>query len=168
VATIETARLAITPFGTEDVIDELLEVFNSNPDYLETSDGKRAYDRADVESYLSGNVGRGRCLAIRLRADGSLVGTAGLIVPHSEGCPWIALLIVHGDHQGDGIGREAVHALEAAFAEDGWQEVRLAVLAGNERTLPFWRQVGYEVVDERRTRRGDPCWMLAKALPEQP
>jgi GNAT superfamily N-acetyltransferase len=162
---IETQRLSIEPAGRGDV-DELLAVFNSNADYLESSEGRRAYDRDDVELYLETETARenGRCLAIRHRDDGRLAGTATLLVPHSAGCPWIGLLIVHGDAQGQGIGREAVLAIEDALAGERWAEVRLGVLESTEGALAFWTSLGYAEIERASDAAGRPCTVLSKRI----
>src|SRR5919198_1285595 len=120
----ETSRLVITTVSVADDPKEFLAVFNSNPDYLERSEAKYAYDRGDVEMYLYAESSRedGRCLAIRRRQDSVLVGTAALLVPHPAGCAWIGLLIIRGDEHGQGLGREAALAIEAALAREGWPE----------------------------------------------
>jgi len=167
---IETPRLLISSVRPESAPDEFLAIFNSNPDYLESSDGKRAYRRADAETYLYAETSRenGHCLEIRLREDGALVGTAALLVPHTDGCPWIGLLILRADCQGEGLGREAAAALEAALAKEGWKEVRLGVLKSNERALPFWKNRGYRIIDQKSSSAGSPCWVMAKALSTDP
>jgi RimJ/RimL family protein N-acetyltransferase len=163
---IETARLLIDPVQSDSDPDEFLAIFNSNPGYLEASEGKRRYERADAEMYLYAETSRenGRCVEIRLRPDRTLIGTAALLVPNSDGFPWIGLLIVSAERQGEGLGREASHALEAALAIEGWVSVRLGVLKSNERALPFWENSGYQIIDERDNSAGSPCWVLAKAL----
>lgn len=164
--TIKTRRLLISPVGSDADPDEFLAIFNSNPDYLEASEGKRRYSRGDAESYLFAETARehGRCLAIRRRNDGRLVGTAALVVPHPDGYPWIGLLIIDGDRQRKGFGREAALAIEAALAEEGWREVRLGVLTRNEQALPFWQGGGYSIVRQADSSTGLPCWVLAKSL----
>lgn len=167
---IGTPRLRIVSVGQEDDPEEFLAVFNTNPDYLEASEGKRTYDRGNVEQYLYTESSRenGRCLAIRRSPDGSLVGTAALLVPHPGGCPWIGLLIIRGDEQAQGLGREAALAIEDALAKEGWHEVRLGVLKNTERAFSFWTSVGYTVVEETGDAAGRPCWVLSKQLGAAP
>jgi ribosomal protein S18 acetylase RimI-like enzyme len=164
--TINTPRLRIAPVGPGEDPEEFLPVFNSNPDFLEAADGKSSYDRGDAEMYLYSESNRenGRCLAIRERDGGSLVGTAALLVPHPGNYAWIGLLIVDGKQQGRGFGREAVLAVEDALAREGWDEVRLSVLKSNEPALPFWKRLGYRVVEEKEDTAGRPCWVLGKRV----
>lgn len=163
---IESPRLVISSVRADGDPDEFLPIFNSNPDYLEASDGKRSYERGDAEMYLYAETSRenGRCLQIRLRRDHTLVGTAALLVPHADGYPWIGLLLITAERQGEGLGREAAQALEGALAEEGWEELRLGVLKRNERALPFWENRGYRVINEKDSSAGWPCWVMAKGL----
>jgi GNAT superfamily N-acetyltransferase len=163
---IETARLLIESVGPGDDPDDFLTVFNSNAGYLDASEGKRAYERGDVDRYLYTESSRenGRCLAVRRRQDGAVVGTAALLVPHPAGCSWIGLLIVRGDEQGHGLGREAALAIEAALAREGWSEMRLGVLKNTERARSFWETGGYAVIDETKDAAGRPCWVLSKRI----
>lgn len=163
---LETERLLIGSVGQDDDPDEFVPIFNSNPDYLEASDGKRVFDRVDIERYLYAESSRenGRCLAIRLRETGVLVGAIALLVPHPGGYPWIGLLILDSAYQRRGLGRETAAAIENELRREGWNELRLGVLMSNERAFPFWDAVGFSVVETRNDTGGRPCWVLKKNL----
>ena len=168
--TIATERLLMRPVSVDDDPAEFVAVFNTNPEFIEASEEKSAYDHGEVEAYLYSESNRenGRCLAIRLRDEGTLIGTAALLVPHPPaGCPWVGLLIIHRDWQGQRLGREATIAIEEALAAEGWPEVRLSVLKTNADALPFWERLGYRIIDERHDTTGRPCWVLAKELSPQ-
>ena len=158
---LETERLLIGLVGLGDDPDEFMPIFNSNPDYLEASDGKRVFDRGDIEGYLYAESSRenGRCLTIRLRETGALVGTVGLLVPHPGGYPWIGLLILDSEYQRRGLGRETAAAIEDDLRREGWNELRLGVLMSNDRALSFWDAVGFSVVETRNDVGGRPCWV---------
>lgn len=167
---IETTRLLLEPVSDADDPTKLLPVFNTNPDFIEASaqfTGKTQYDLSDVEMYLwQGIEGEGsRCLAIRRREDGRLVGTASLLAPNPrDGVPWIGLLVVSGDAQGGGLGTEAARAIETALAEEGWPEVRLAVLRARPAIRAWWERRGYAFLDERLDQDKRPVWVLSKRL----
>jgi len=167
---METERLRLGPVGEADRPDEFLRLFNSNPDFLDASTqftGKRAYDMSDAEMHLYQETNRenSRCLSIRLRETGELVGNACLVVPHpDEPHPWIGLLIVAGDRQRQGLGAEAASAIERELGAEGWSEVRLGVLKANPDARRFWERLGYVVVDERLDNDKRPVWVMRKAL----
>lgn len=164
---IETERLLIAPVGPGDRPEEFLPVFNSNADYLETAEDKEHYRLEDVEMYLWQETMRenSRCLAIRLKETGELVGTSCLLVPHPrEPVPWIGLLLLRRDQQRRGLGAEAAAAIEAALAAEGWGEVHLAVLTSRPEARRFWERQGYVVYDERLSSNQKPCWVMRKEL----
>jgi RimJ/RimL family protein N-acetyltransferase len=168
--TLETCRLRLSPVGETDRPEEFLDLFNSNPNFIEASKqftGKRSYDLSEAEMYLwvESNRENSRCLGIRRRVTGELVGTACLLVPHEkEPYPWIGLLLIHGQHQNQGLGAEAARAIDAALAWEGWPEVRLGVLQANPGARRFWERLGYQIIDERPDQDKRPCWIMRKRL----
>jgi RimJ/RimL family protein N-acetyltransferase len=150
--------------------EEYLELFNSNPDFIEASEqftGKRSYDPSDAEMYLWVETNRenSRCLAIRQRDTGELIGTVSLLVPHHrEPYPWIGLLLIHGQHHRRGFGTEAATAIEEALAREGWPEIRLGVMQANPGARTFWERLGYAVLDERLDQDKRPSWIMRKPL----
>ena len=156
--------------GEEDdtTVGRLLPVFRTNREYLVlarditegaeiTADLVRAHLRAGAQ------FAGGRSLL--LLADGEVVGTASLLVPHPrEPYPWIGLLLVHGERQRHGLGGRAVAVLEEGLAAEGWPEVRIGVLDANARGLAFWTALGYVRYDARPDSEGRPCQVLRKVL----
>ncbi len=168
---IETERLLIAPVGPGDRPEEFLPVFNSNADYLEAAEDKERYQLEDVELYLWQETTRenSRCLAIRLKESGELIGTACLLVPHPrEPAPWIGLLLLRRDQQRRGLGAEAAAAIEAALVDEGWEEVHLAVLTSRPEARRFWERQGYAVDDERPNNNKRLCWVMRKELRRLP
>jgi RimJ/RimL family protein N-acetyltransferase len=171
---LQTRRLILEPVRETAQPQEFLPVFNSNPDFIEASEqfiGKRSYDLAEVEMYLWQESVRenSRCLAIRLRETGALVGTAALVAPHPDGpYPWIGLLLIDATRQGQGLGTEAATAIEQALAEAGWTEIRLSVMQANPDARRFWERLGYAVYEERPDDNTRPCWLMRKVtVPER-
>lgn len=167
---IQTLRVRVSPVGEAEQPDKFLELFNSNPDFIEASEpftGRRTYELADAEMYLAQETSRenSRCLAVRLLETDALVGTACLLVPHDrEPYPWIGLLLIHHDYQGQGLGAEVAGVLEETLIGEGWSEVRLSVLQANPDARRFWERLGYAVFDERSDQDRRPCWAMRKLL----
>ena len=147
---------------TDALIDGLLRVARSHPDFLashEGSDGSAGvFDRAMLE----------RDLAVALmdplrhvwalrdrRVDGDdVIGWADTLDEHpTDGVPWVGLLEIRADHARRGYGREAAGAIARYYAERGTDRLRLGVDDGNQTAYAFWTALGYQEVD-RRTRRG--------------
>ncbi|MFH8490787.1 GNAT family N-acetyltransferase [Streptomyces longisporoflavus] len=102
------------------------------------------------------------------RSGGRVVGIGITLDRHPDPAdpdPWIGLLMVDAGQQRRGFGRELAGLIEERFRADGRTGVRLAVLAGNDAGLAFWKSLGYEVIDHRRDLEADrPCAVLRKPL----
>lgn len=171
---IETARLRLEQIdeATADPA-ELLEVFNSVPDFIEASEqftGKRAYTLNEVEMNVWQEIARenGRLLAIRSRETADLVGIASLAVPHPERPhPWLGLLLINRTRQGQGLGAEALEAIETALREEAWSELQLGVLTACADVRTWYERRGYVVVTERSDQDKRAVWILRKELDEE-
>ena len=90
-----TARLELHRASEHTDIDALLEIFNSNPEWIATTNdfaGQTRCDRSDIEMFLwQGTMGEGStCLEIRDSARDELVGVLAWMVPHPrDRCPWM-------------------------------------------------------------------------------
>lgn len=170
---LQTSRLVLEDVGERPNVEEFLRVFNTNPDFIEaayrfTGKSKRSYDPLEVGRYLLQETIRedSHCLAIRLRETGEVVGTAAFVAPHPEvPSPWIGLLIISGERQGQGLGTEAAVALEHYLTAQGWTEIRLTVLQALPTARRFWERLGYVVYEEREDDNKRPCWQMRKVLP---
>lgn len=166
---LETPHLVLEPVDPLSPPYDLLTVFNSNPDYLEATRGEAlsAFDLPEVKTFVQTATSHAydRCLVIRLRETGRLVGATVIVAPHTgQLYPWLGLLILDHAWQGQGLGAEAVRAIEAYLAGEGWPEVDLCVLETTPRARQFWERQGYTVYGERRDREGRGCWLLRKLL----
>ena len=166
---LETPHLVLEPVDPHSPPYDLLTVFNSNPDFLEATRGEAmsAFDLPDVKTFIQSATSRAhdRCLAIRLRETGRLIGAAVIVATHTgQPYPWLGLLILDSAWQGRGLGAEAVQAIESYLVHEGWPEVHLCVLEASPRARQFWERQGYAVYGERRDREGRACWLLCKAL----
>lgn len=103
------------------------------------------------------------------RSEGRLVGIAITLAHHPDPTdpdPWIGLLMVGADVQGQGYGRRLATLVEDRFREAGRDAVRLAVLENNPKAVTFWTSLGYELIAEGRDLQLDrPCVVLRKELP---
>lgn len=60
---------------------------------------------------------------------------------------WINYLAVHPGHQGNGIGRRLMAAVEARLQVIGCPKINLQVRSTNSKVIEFYRRIGYEVDD---------------------
>lgn len=163
-------QLLLEPLHDLGLAQDLLPVFNSNPDFLAISEpgtGRRSNDLEDIRKLLREELERpdSRCLAIWTRQERRLVGLACLLVPHPrEPFPWLGLLIIDGRCQGQGYGAEALRTLEAGIVAEGWPELRLGVLKANPSARRFWEREGFHEYDDTADSDNRPCWLMRKPL----
>jgi ribosomal protein S18 acetylase RimI-like enzyme len=87
-----------------------------------------------------------------------LVGILDLLLRYPDDqTVYLGLLLVDRAHQGRGVGTAAVQALERDLLPRWpWaRRLRLSVVRTNDRTLPFWRRLGFAETGEVRPWRYD-------------
>jgi RimJ/RimL family protein N-acetyltransferase len=162
-----TPRLDLVPVTDSFEPEQLLPVFNSNPEFLTASGYSSQFNRAEIEAYLMEETLAENALSllVRLREDGRLIGTVAIQSPNpTDGLPWIGLLLIDSSDQRKGYGAEAAQALEARFAAEGRRAVRLFALRDNEGAKAFWESLGYRAVSESRDAHGRGAWLMEKHL----
>jgi GNAT superfamily N-acetyltransferase len=171
---IETSRLSLVTTenpGAEMDPEAVMRVFNSNPDFIDDSEGrvgKFAYTLDEVKAWPMFQQpirAHQRYFAIRPIDDMDLIGMGDLLTPHPRGnYAALGLLIMHREWQGRGLGREAAEAIEAMLAAERWSELELVVLQVRPRSRRFWEMCGYLFVGDSVNETQQPCWVFRKAL----
>jgi RimJ/RimL family protein N-acetyltransferase len=171
---IETSRLSLVLTENQSAEmdpQSLLRVFNSNPDFIDDSEGrvgKFAYTLDEVKAWAmfqQPNRTHQRYFAIRPQRSAELIGMGDLLTPHPRGnYAALGLLIMHRDWQDQGLGGEAANAIETMLASEGWRELELVVLKVRPRSRRFWEKCGYRYVGDSLNETQQPCWVFRKAL----
>ena len=157
--------------GEEMEPQAVLRVFNSNPDFIDDSEGrvgKFAYALDEVagwEMFKQPLRAHQRYFAIRPKGIDELIGMGDMLTPHPRG-NWAALglLILHREWQGQGLGREAAGAIEKMLAAERWPELELVVLQVRPRSRRFWESCGYRHVRDSVNETQQPVWVFRKPL----
>ena len=91
--------------------------------------------------------------------DDEVVGMAG--VGPSEGHLNLWKLYVVPERQSDGVGGRLLRAVIAKAREDGYDEIRLSYLAGNDNAAAFYEHFGFTEVERESSGSGipDSVWM---------
>jgi RimJ/RimL family protein N-acetyltransferase len=158
VTVFETARLTAAEVTEEDV-PELLDVYLSNPGYLELTEGSGgvagAYDRGMLERDLAMSAltpGR-HTAALRLRDDGACVGVLDWMDENpNDGAPWLGLVMIHADRQQQGLAAEAIVGLADHGRREGWTRLREGVIDGNDAGMALALATGMREVEHRAHR----------------
>lgn len=165
-----TPRLELHHAGANVDVGELIEVFNSNPQWVAATNdlaGQTSYDRTDAEMYLWQGVmaANSACVAIHNRPGGMLIGIMSWIAPHPhDGCPWLGSLVVNAIHQRRGLGREALMAVEKLLAAEGWRSIRACPFVVTPGARAFLAALGYTPVKERIDQDKRRCMVMQKTL----
>ena len=171
---IETSRLSITLTenpGAEMDPHAVLRVFNSNPDFIDDSEGrigKFSYTIDEVKAWAMFQQpirANQRYFAVRPSGSAELIGMGDMLTPHPRGnYAALGLLIMHRDWQGQGLGCEVAGAIETMLASEQWRELELVVLQVRPRSRRFWEKCGYRCFGDSVNEMLQPCWVLRQAL----
>ena len=156
---LESARLRIREAAPDD-LPVLLPVYLSNPAYVAQNEGSAGepghYDLGMLQRdwQIQRMIG-GVLLGISLKESGAAVGMAGYLPEHADGYPWLGSLVIHADHQRQGLGSEAYTRLAEHFRADlGWRALRLAVVEQNAPARAFWEKLGFRPIGDGANSTG--------------
>lgn len=144
-------RLLYAPVTAGD-FPALLDIYNSNPDYLEYAYGQRSVSIDTVLQDHAENAALTDAYSYGLRtASGhSLIGVAQFILQNPrDGHPWLGLLMIARQAQGRGYAKEFLDCLIHWYRENGYTSLHLGVLEKNQAVVPFYESCGFAVYEER-------------------
>jgi len=137
-------------------VPQLVEVYNSNPFFMEVSEGKSAVTSLEVARDLEENQAMPGSYSIsvcEMQTD-RVIGILQFILKNPrDGHPWLGLLMIHQEKQGRGMAAECLHTLIAWYRENGFSSLHLGVLEKNERVVPFYEKHGFVRYELRATER---------------
>ncbi|ROS72179.1 ribosomal protein S18 acetylase RimI-like enzyme [Curtobacterium sp. PhB130] len=143
-----------------DDVDALQELLESFPAYAERITGYPPGPSDALSALISVPPGfdpAGK-RSIGLWDDRELVAFADVLLGYPDPeTAYIGLLIVHGAHQGKGLGRRLHDAvLDRVREENSASRIRLGIVERNaEWATPFWTALGYEPTGETKPYRYD-------------
>jgi len=126
---------------TEDLLDIVLEIINSNTHYntLENSvplrsinDVKNEFLNQNTESYL-------------IFMENRYIGIIDFLKNNpSDNCPWIGLLMIHSEYHSKGYGKIAYNMFEEKLKQQSYNKVRIGILQENNIAKNFWTSLGFK------------------------
>lgn len=122
--------------------DAVLDIYNSNPDFLLHHLGLERVDAAFLrrEQEEMRRVGFSSCVLTGAQ-DGLPVG----VLDYRPGdCAYLSLLMLHRAQRGVGLGRACYAFFERYAARQGSRSIRIDVVDDYEgNALPFWERQGF-------------------------
>ncbi|HHY78025.1 MAG TPA: GNAT family N-acetyltransferase [Clostridiales bacterium] len=126
---------------TEDLLDIVVEILNSNTHYniLENGVPSRTIEEAkneflnqDTESYL-------------IFLGNKYIGIIDFLKNNpNDNCPWIGLLMIHGEYHSKGYGKMAYNLFEEKLKLQNCNKVRIGILQENKTAKKFWTSLGFK------------------------
>lgn len=126
---------------TEDLLDIVLEILNSNPHYniLENGNPLRTKEEArndflnsNTESYL-------------VFLENKYAGIIDFLKNNpNDNCPWIGLFMIRGEHHFKGYGKTAYNLFEERLKQQSLNKVRIGILSENIGAKKFWTSLGFK------------------------
>ncbi|WP_353096909.1 GNAT family N-acetyltransferase [Tissierella praeacuta] len=150
---VKTKNLIIKDMTEED-IKGLLEVYNSNQDFLMFHIGRQEVSMdwliQEQKEMKSTNF---RTLIAKENKDNTIIGFIDILF--AEEC-YLSLLMVHNEFKSRGYGKEIYDALEDYLRERNLKSIRIDVAYDyNELVLRFWRNRGFVEVEKIRLQWTD-------------
>jgi RimJ/RimL family protein N-acetyltransferase len=142
-----TTRLTVVE-ATRPALAALQACLDGCPDYFTRTDGTPAggESAAQLLEETEADPLR-RVYLFSLKRGGAPAALLDLWLDQPEpGTAHLGLLLVREALQGQGLGREAMVALESALAEAGCGTLRLSVTDENREVEGFWARLGFAAV----------------------
>ncbi len=142
-------------FATNDVyvdftqptdVDELVEVYNSQPAFIRQHLGRTAVTRDWLaeEVKATRDAGFWSCKVVG-QSTGRVIG---LLDVHIDAETYLSLLMIHQSYARQGMGQHVYRALEAYARSYASRTVRIDVVTGyDDRVRAFWVRNGFQVVE---------------------
>ena len=154
----------IRPATPADV-PRLVELYNSNPDFLKSHLGVEWVDSNFIQEELDEMAETGYRSCVLTDKEGGRVAALCDYKPGDE--TYLSLLMLDAAGKGMGFGRRAYGHLEAAFRQAGARRVRIDVVEDYEgNVIGFWEKQGF-VFQEHITLRWGGHAMRAQTMKKE-
>jgi RimJ/RimL family protein N-acetyltransferase len=124
-------------------------IFNSNTEYNLLAFDKKQLTNEDILNQYTESEEL-KTTRFLVRKNDSLIGIIeyGMSSPRANK-PWLSLLIIDQQYQGQGYAKETFLAYEKQMKSKQVKSIQIAVHAINKKALTFWKSLGFEKYDER-------------------
>ncbi|OLO37071.1 GNAT family N-acetyltransferase [Alkalihalophilus pseudofirmus] len=135
---------------THEQFESLREIVNSNHEFNTLSEGHPEQTDEEILKMYESAKKQGTLMNF-IMDGGRPVGIIDYLMENpSDKMPWLGLLMIHRDYQGQGYAVEALKQYECLMQDQGKKRVRLGVIKGNSRELNFWTKRGFTFYEEKQ------------------
>ena len=127
------------------------DVFYCNNDYYMITDGRPAtrQDCIDTVEYSMDEIPQDNILNIGFSHEGNAVACLFVIKGYPrEDILYIGLFLVHNNYKRTSIGSQCIQAVIRSLKGTNIKYVRLSVQDNNTSGLPFWKHMGFSVIEK--------------------
>jgi len=149
----------------ESDFESILQVYNSNSEYLESHIGRTTVDEDWLKFEIDSMKEAGfiSCKIVELKSD-KIIGYIDYKLSKEA---YLSILIIHNDLKGHGVGTNIYQLFEKYIAKDS-EAIRIDVVTNyNGPALEFWIRNEFEATEEIELSWGDmtlPAVTMKKAL----
>lgn len=140
---------------TEEYIDVIVEITNSNQNYNLMENGAHTRTKEELMKVYFQSTNQSETFFIKL--DDTYIGLIDFLAHNPrDGFPWLGLLMIHSDYQGYGFGSNAFTLFEEQIrTRDNILALRLGVLIHNHQAkTSFWQSLGFQYVENKTNPDG--------------
>ncbi|MBR9706608.1 GNAT family N-acetyltransferase [Candidatus Pacearchaeota archaeon] len=117
---------------------EILELFNSDPNIAGNNENREEYDIEDIKDYIKKDVSK----MIVYEEDKIIV--AALLAQFWKNYIYINSLIVKKQHQGQGLGQKLLAHIEQLAKQEQKCQIEIEVIITNKRMQKLVEKTGYK------------------------
>jgi GNAT superfamily N-acetyltransferase len=149
---------------TKETLYIALEIINSNSHYNFVENEHTHRELAEIEEELLNPD----TTSVFIKLDDTYIGVMDYLMENpKDQCPWLGLLMIHGDYQGFGFGTQAYALYERDMRERGLSQTRIGVIRENVKAKQFWESLGFLYIKTAFSENGKEIFIYEKNFPKE-
>lgn len=134
---------------TENLLEFVLEIVNSNSNYNILENGKPLRSIEEVKSEFLNEITDSYLIVF----ENKYVGIIDFLKSNpKDNCPWIGLLMIHGDYHSMGYGKKVYVSFEDKLRQQNYGNIRIGILQNNITAKKYWVSLGFKFYKNSKWR----------------
>jgi len=126
---------------TEDILEFVLEILNSNSYYNILANGNPLRSIEEARSEFVNQTTDSYLIILENR----YIGIIDFLKNNpKDNCPWIGLLMIHGDYHSMGYGKKSYVLFEEKLKQQNFNNIRIGILQKNISAKKYWASLGFK------------------------
>lgn len=126
---------------TEELIEDALDIVNSNSHYNILENGNPLRSKEEVRSEFLNQTTD----SFFIKVEDKQIGIIDFLENNpKDNYPWIGLFMIHADYHSLGYGKMSYVSFEDKLKLQNFNNVRIGVLQNNNNAKEFWISLGFE------------------------